>query len=460
MRPPPSWTPLQQVVLISVLLGLATFVLVLAAQVWLSAQPSDASGLALFTAAPTEATPTAAALPTRTPTVTATATPTATPTHTATATAPPSDTPTPGPSPTPTSLWPSAVPVTPFAAPLSEAPTLDDFWDGRAEWRLDVFDVGLPFGESDTIVGPDGRLWSYLHASASSRGIVDQWGEPVGFPGCVTLWTSDDGGRSFQLPSPRCLIACQSQPCTTLADQIEQQQYPRIVRTEDGVYYMVYEWGGQTYLRTSNDGLNWSWSARVEGTGVWKLSEAWCQSYQRIIPFPLLPDSNECLSGAPPGIYVESGWVYVFVGMGKSPGHMGCFFGRRRQGVAGMRLCYSNPLFTGAEVYGRTDTISPEMNPYFDFHIISSAEVVRVGNRYYMFYEGMRGTNQFTLGLARSTGYFIDEPWEKYPGNPILMDVPGNIGVGHADVVTLDGVTYLYTATSDATRGRYVLAWK
>jgi hypothetical protein len=39
------------------------------------------------------------------------------------------------------------------------------------------------------------------------------------------------------------------------------------------------------------------------------------------------------------------------------------------------------------------------------------------------------------------------------------MDVPGNIGVGHADVLVLDGATYLYTATSDTARGRYVLEW-
>ena len=39
------------------------------------------------------------------------------------------------------------------------APTLDDFWAGRAMWQLDEFDVGLPMGESDTLIGPDGQLW-------------------------------------------------------------------------------------------------------------------------------------------------------------------------------------------------------------------------------------------------------------------------------------------------------------
>jgi hypothetical protein len=32
--------------------------------------------------------------------------------------------------------------------------------------------------------------------------------------------------------------------------------------------------------------------------------------------------------------------------------------------------------------------------------------------------------------------------------------------VGHADVIVIDEITYLYTATSQETRGRYVLRWR
>jgi beta-xylosidase len=84
-----------------------------------------------------------------------------------------------------------------------------------------------------------------------------------------------------------------------------------------------------------------------------------------------------------------------------------------------------------------------------------------------MTYEGVRGPSnptvvddQFALGLARSAGPAIDGPWEKYPGNPILMDLPGNVGVGHGDLVIVGPATYLYTATSGSTRGRYVLVQK
>ncbi len=84
-----------------------------------------------------------------------------------------------------------------------------------------------------------------------------------------------------------------------------------------------------------------------------------------------------------------------------------------------------------------------------------------------MFYEGVRGPEagaagdtQFALGLARSATDKIDGPWETFAGNPILLDVPGNIGVGHADVVVDGGETVLYTSLDGETRSRLVLRWR
>jgi hypothetical protein len=37
------------------------------------------------------------------------------------------------------------------------------------------------------------------------------------------------------------------------------------------------------------------------------------------------------------------------------------------------------------------------------------------------------------------------------------MDVVNNWGIGHADLITVGPATYLYTATSQTTQGRYVL---
>jgi beta-xylosidase len=129
--------------------------------------------------------------------------------------------------------------------------------------------------------------------------------------------------------------------------------------------------------------------------------------------------------------------------------------------------CDSNPLFGADLGYGPTDLLGADANPYFEFRTISSADVLWSGDRYYMVYEGVRGPSnptvvddQFGLGLARSSGPSIDGPWERYPGNPIVMDLPGNVGVGHGDLVQVGGATFLYTSTSPSTRGRYVLVWR
>jgi len=425
--------------------------------------------------APT-ATPTLVPAPTTMPSSvpTATSTPTLAPTATSTPTLAPTATSTPTPAATatstPTPLSPTAtpLPIVEFLPPAGrEFATLDEFWDGTAEWVLEVYDTGLPVGESDTVYRGGTEFWSYLHASYRSAGVVDQCGEPVPFPGCTTLWKSYDGGLSFTL-DPVCLFPCASCPCDYARDHVNQQQYPRVFFDTDRAY-MVYEWGARTYLRTSRDGLNWSAPARVPGTGVWFLDEGTCAEAESVGEHPHIFSDLEydCLVGAPPGIYVEGGLLYVFVGLGRAPGHMGCYLGDKYAGAAGLRKCASNPLF-GAELgYGPVDVVGPAANPYFEFRTVSSADVVRVGDRYYMAYEGVRGPSdpyvvddQYGLGFARSVGPVIDGPWEKYPGNPVIMDLSGNWGVGHADIVIVGPATYLYTATSLETRGRYVLVRK
>jgi hypothetical protein len=177
---------------------------------------------------------------------------------------------------------------------------------------------------------------------------------------------------------------------------------------------------------------------------------------------------HDCLVGAPPGIYVEGDLLYVFVAAGSAPGHMRCYKGDRHGSLADLRLCDTDPLFTGAAEYGPLDiTEGAEIAPYFDFRYVSSAEVIKVGDHYYMAYEGVRGPDvlergmdtQFGLGFARSVTSEIDGAWEKYPNNPVIMPVSFNFGIGHADILVVDGATIMYAATSQNTRGRYVLQW-
>lgn len=346
-------------------------------------------------------------------------------------------------------------------------PTLADFWAGAAVWTLDRADVGLPVGESDTVAMGNGTYWSYLHASDQSAGIIDQCGRPVEFPGCTTLWQSTDGGVTFELPVPVCLMSCQSCPCDDERDHITAQQYPRVARADDGLWYMVYEWRAQTRLRRSSDGLNWSqaWALRIPG-GVWPRSYHPCERIEAIGAHPnIRGEGDVCLVGGPPGLYLEGDLLYVFVMAGSAPSHMRCYKGDRHGELDQLRLCETDPLFTGAQTYGDPALSGAQANAHFDFRYISSADLLKVGEWYYMAYEGIRGPsvlefgrdNQFGLGFARAQA--LDSAWELYDGNPILGGLQDNWGIGHADLIVIDGITYLYTATAQTRRGRYRLVW-
>lgn len=359
-------------------------------------------------------------------------------------------------------------------------PTLADFWEGRAVWVLDIDDVGLPVGESDTLSRGDGVFWSYLHGSAQSAGIIDQCGAPVAFPGCTTRWESVDNGVTFTLPVAVCAMACQACPCDDARDHVgidsasgapqAAQQYPRVAVAEDGIHYMAYEWHAQTILRTSLDGITWSdWVYLRTPGGTFPSSYAPCSDVERIGAHPnIRGEAFDCLIGAPPGIWIEGDWLYVFVAAGSAPANMRCYKGNRHGDLSQLTRCEHDPLFSGAQEYGDLALQGADANAYFDFRYISSADLLKVGDHYYMTYEGIRGPDelergmdtQFGLGFARSVGNQIDGEWEKYPHNPVIMDMTFNWGIGHADLIVIDGVTYLYSATSQTTRGRYALQWR
>jgi hypothetical protein len=359
------------------------------------------------------------------------------------------------------------------AGPASAAgpPSLAEFWDGRAVFVQDVTQTGQPMGESDTLLQPDGSLRSYIHASHRSARVTDSCGAPVEFPGCVVLLSSIDDGRSFHAPAPpACLIPCAKCPCSSERDHIDQQQYPR-VHFDGRTHWMVYEWRGRVFLRSSRDGLVWSLPTHVADSLHWKTWLRPCKPPETIGAHPFVNDGYECLRGGPPGLFVENDTIYVFIPQGQNPGSLGCFTRRADQPRARFAPCRGNPLITGAGSYGPLDAREADARPFFDFRTVSSAEIVVLGvgenRRYYMLYEGIRGPgpgdpgdSQFGLGLARSTTAAIDGPWEKYPGNPILVDMPGNIGLGHADLVVISGTTYLYTSANGWTRGRFELRWK
>ncbi|MBV7338131.1 hypothetical protein KFU94_59885 [Chloroflexi bacterium TSY] len=363
-------------------------------------------------------------------------------------------------------------------------PTLADFWDGVAHFVVDVPNTGLPMGESDSLLvqvaeksGGKGRtdVWSYLHASSQSASVHDQCGDPVEFPGCLVLWRSFDGGKTFQVDKddsgfPTCQLTCASCPCQSKRDQIDQQQYPRVVRQENehqsNRWWMVYEYRANIMLRRSLDGLAWSRPEELPLTGIWQKWLMNCRGDEEIGPHPHTPTHYDCLVGSPPGIFLNNDTLYIFVGIGQNPGAMGCYRGTANGVIALFRKCVHNPLFVGATEYGPLENDGTETNPFFDFRTVSSAEVIQIGDRYYMLYEGVRGPatgaagdTQFALGLARSQTSEIDGPWERFPDNPILVDQPGNVGLGHADLLLIKGQTYLYTSLDGIKRSRLVLMW-
>ncbi|MBN1260400.1 MAG: hypothetical protein JXB35_06930 [Anaerolineae bacterium] len=361
---------------------------------------------------------------------------------------------------------PTVAPV-PQLAESAAPPSLADFWEERAAFVVDVVDTGLPLGESDTIVMGNGEWWSYLHASDLSAGTRDQCGNPVSFPGCTVLYRSVDGGLTFTHDEPPvCLFACYQCPCESEVDHIDQQQYPRVA--DDGAtLFLVYEYRGRVRMRRSPDGLQWGEVEKFTYSTIWKRWLRDCYPEESIGVHPFVPYDYECLAGGPPGIFIEDGMIYVFMGMGQNPGSMGCYYGSVEISAEAFVRCQHNPLFTGAEDYGPLDVKGTDANAFFDFRTISSAEVHKVEDRYYMFYEGVRGPGpgdfgdtQFGLGLARSVDSAVDGAWETYPGNPILVDLPGNVGLGHADLVVSEGRVYLYTSLDGRVRSRLKLIWK
>ena len=122
---------------------------------------------------------------------------------------------------------------------------------------------------------------------------------------------------------------------------------------------------------------------------------------------------------------------------------MGCYRGFVGQSAEKFEQCNTPILFSGAQEYGPIEDRGRSTHAFWDFRYISSAEIYPLGEgenrRYYMHYEGIRGPGpfdagdtQFGVGMARSVTNQLDGPWEKFGGNPILVDSPANIGIGHS----------------------------
>jgi hypothetical protein len=190
-------------------------------------------------------------------------------------------------------------------------------------------------------------------------------------------------------------------------------------------WVMTYEYRANTILRHSADGLNGSPPRELPLTGI---SQDWlmpCRPEGQIGTHPYTPSAYECLVGSPPGIYIDERIgkkifgqasppeLFIFVGLGQNPNWQSLLPSLQRRRDPGL---------------------------------------------------GDQAHTQFLLGLARSSNEAIDGTWELYPANPILLDLSGNVGVGHADMVMAQNgnivETYLYTSLDGEKRSRLRLVWK
>lgn len=311
-----------------------------------------------------------------------------------------------------------------FSDPCSDATHARRFLGWKAEWVVDVPNVGLPVGESDTLYKGNGEFWSYLHASDQSAGVIDQCGDPVAFPGCTTLWQSIDGGKAFNITAPVCLMQCTSCPCDDQRDHITAQQYPRVVDAGDR-QYMAYEWHAQIMLRSSTDGLNWSdWKYLLTPGGTWPTSYKACTATETIGPTSQYTGAGRWLLGGCAAGAVCRREYALRVRCGGFPRRGTCAV---TKGIVTAIWASSNAAIpihclSGAGEYGPIDiTSGSAIDAYFDFRYVSAADVLKVGDHYYMSYEGIRGPDvlergmdtQFGLGFARSVEDAIDGAWER-----------------------------------------------
>ncbi|HRF97237.1 MAG TPA: hypothetical protein PLZ51_18640, partial [Aggregatilineales bacterium] len=131
----------------------------------------------------------------------------------------------------------------------------------------------------------------------------------------------------------------------------------------------------QVIVRRSEDGLVWSdWRYVVTPGGTYPSSLSACSPIEQIGIHPnIRGQAEDCLVGAPPGIYIEGDMLYIFVAAGSAPSNMRCYVGDKNADLGQLRLCNTDPLFSGASTYGDVSVFGADANAFFDFRYVSSA---------------------------------------------------------------------------------------
>jgi hypothetical protein len=308
-----------------------------------------------------------------------------------------------------------------FSSSVSEKsePSLADFWEGSATFRLDNIpiaeDLGLHFISG---LWFENTLYTYF-VQSEFRNNVEVF---------TTHLALSEDGLNFT-PVGKVLDAVP--PTERIASFSD-------VWIDEGVWHLVYEGAplvevagaGGIYLATSTNGQEWS----------------------IVQPAILTPSADwERINIGTPSLFKEKGVWYVF--------YHGYDGQKLKIGLAAgedlTRLVYLNdhqPVLSTGDSW--------------DSATVGRRSIIRQGSYYYMVYEGSTAATsekgfsgaEWSSGLARSKDLIV---WEKYPENPILPVTNTGFGFDGPDfVVTKDSVLHIYFRTPRGGTSRATLGPK
>jgi hypothetical protein len=304
------------------------------------------------------------------------------------------------------------------ARQTQSAPTLDDFWQGKAAWVKDAEKIGSNFGFHFVSIIPNHHdLWAYyIHNYEAPDGKLKMAiGRARGTNGVD--WSED--GMVLDVSH-----ATNSKTRDALWDD-RLTSFPGAYK-DGSTWYLFYEGAGENIgfspgdigLATSADGSDFvkcatnpilrhqtkGWERANIGTpSLYKENETWYLFYHGY-------DGNVCQIGVATGTSLTN---------------------LTRSAANPIVPVSSNSIAWDCGTTGKRSS------------------VVKEGRYYYLAFEGSTlppfANAKWSSGLARSTN--LTSGWIKFPGNPIIPQTPGGMGYDGPELLQLNGVWYLYVRT-------------
>ena len=302
---------------------------------------------------------------------------------------------------------------------VQAAPTLTDFWNGKAEWVKDAEGIGANFGFHFISIIPEKReLWAYyINNYTSAEGKFKMTiGRARGLDGLN--WTND--GRVLDVSH----AASGASGTTHLWDD-RLTSFPSVWK-DGGTWYRVYEGAGENEgsspgdigLATSSDGSN----------------------FVKHPDNPILrhnPTGWERANIGTPSLYKEKGiWYLFYHGYDGNVCQIGVASG---PSLTNLTRSASNPILPVASNPEAWDSGTTGKR----------SSIAKEGPYYYFAFEGSTlppfAQSKWSSSLARSTN--LTAGWTKFPGKQMITQTPGGMGYDGPELLRLNGTCYLYVRT-------------